>query len=183
MGTLWRLKDDLPGRDLVCVGRHLARVVALVSPSVVPALVAARDEPELDAVELEVLEAVGAAGVPLTGPELRELLGRDKRSIDRAVSSLHRHLLLTHGHLEAGAGAWGATAHDLLARKWRLPKRLPAQEAARRRLAGLVLDGAGELTAADLGGVFGWRRRVAAEVLDGVAESREEPGFRVWARP
>ena len=32
-------------------------------------------------------------------------------------------------------GPWGAIAHDLLARKWRLPKRLPPRDEARRELA------------------------------------------------
>jgi hypothetical protein len=46
-----------------------------------------------------------------------------------------------------------------------------------------VLAEAGELSAADLGGAIGWRRRAAAAVLDEIAESREEDGFRVWMRP
>lgn len=183
LGTAWRLKDDLPGRNLVCVGRHLARVIALVSPAALPALVAARDAPELEAVEVEVLDAVGRAGEPLTGPELRGLLGRDRKTVDKAIASLHRHLLLTNGRLDESEGTWGAMAHDLLARKWRLPKRLPAPEQARRELAGLVLASAGELSAADLGGALGWRRKAAAGVLDEIAESREEASFRIWTRP
>jgi hypothetical protein len=183
MGTLWSLKDDLPGRNLACAGRHLAHAVALVSPAALPALVAARDEPELEAAEIEVLDAIDRAGEPLTGPELRLLLGRDKKTIDKAIASLHRHLLLTNGRLDENEGSWGAMAHDLLARKWRLPKRLPAPARARRALAGLVLASAGELSAADLGAALGWRRQAAARVLDEIAESREEAGFRVWVRP
>jgi hypothetical protein len=183
MALTWGLKDELPRRGLVCVGKHLARLVSLVSPTVLPALVAARPEPELEAAEAEVLEAVRAAGEPLTGPELRELLGRDKKAVDKAISVLHRHLLLTNGALTEGGGGWGALAHDLLARKWRLPGELPPREHARRELAGLVLASAGELTAADLGAALGWRRKEASAVLDEIAESHEEPGFRVWTRP
>jgi chromosome segregation and condensation protein ScpB len=185
MGTLWRLKDELPALDLVCVGRHLARMVALVAPPVLPALVAARPEPELETAEAEVLAAVEGAGEPLTGPELRALLGRDKKTVDRAIAVLHRHLLLTNGRLEVsdGSGTWGALAHDLLARKWRLPASAPPREQARCELGRLVLASAGELTAADLGAALGWRRREAAAVLDEIAESREENGFRVWMRP
>ena len=179
----WGLKDELPGRGFVCVGKHLARMVALVSPARLPALIAARPERELDAVESEVLEAVRAAGEPVTAPELRDLLGRDKKTIEKTVVSLHRQLLLTNGHLDESRGGWGALAHDLLARKWRLAKRLPAQAAARRELAGLVLASAGELSAADLGGALGWRRAEAAAVLDEIAEARDGGGFRVWTRP
>jgi chromosome segregation and condensation protein ScpB len=183
MGITWGLKDELPERGLVCVGKHLARMVALVSPAVLPALVAARPRPELEAIEAEVLDAVADAGEPLTGPELRALLGRDKRSIDKAVLVLHRHLLLTNGHLDETEGGWGALAHDLLARKWRLSDKLPPRAEARRTLGGLVLASAGELTAADLGGALGWRRKEATVVLDEIATSRDGGGFRVWTRP
>ncbi len=185
MGILWRLKDELPALNLVCVGKHLARMVALIAPPVLPALVAARPVPELESAESEVLEAVSSAGEPLTGPDLRRLLGRDKKTVDRAISVLHRHLLLTNGHLETGegTGTWGALAHDLLARKWKLPKKAPPCEQARCELARLVLASTGELTAADLGGALGWRRAEAAAVLDEIAESSQENGFRVWIRP
>jgi hypothetical protein len=60
---------------------------------------------------------------------------------------------------------------------------LPSREQARRELALLVLEYAGELTAADLAGVFGWRRKEAAAILDDVADGRDdEAGFRIWAR-
>jgi hypothetical protein len=183
MGITWGLKDELPERGLVCVGKHLARMGALVSPAVLPALVAARSEPELEASEADVLEAVRTAGGPLTGPELRALLGHDKKTVDKAVIALHRQLLLTNGHLDASEGAWGALAHDLLARKWPLPGTLPQRDDARRELARLVLASAGELTAADLGGVLGWRRSESAAVLAEIAESRDGGGFRVWTRP
>jgi hypothetical protein len=78
---------------------------------------------------------------------------------------------------------WGTLAHDLLARKWKLPKRLPEREAARRELAELVLDRAGELSAADLGGALGWRRKESAAILDEIAEGHDDPGgFRIWTR-
>jgi hypothetical protein len=38
MDRLWRWKDDLPAERLACAGRHLARVVSLVSPALVSAL-------------------------------------------------------------------------------------------------------------------------------------------------
>jgi Winged helix DNA-binding domain len=182
MGFLWGAKDDLPARGLVCVGKHAARVVACVSPRIVPTLLAAVDATEPAGLEAEIVDAVCSDG-PLTGAQLRGLLGAEKKEVDKSVAALHRRLLLTSSHLVEDGGAWGAIAHDLVARKWPLPRRLPAQAEARRDLAGVVLDSAGELTAADLGGALGWRRKAAAAVLDEIAESREENGFRVWVRP
>lgn len=183
MGFLWGAKDDLPARGLACVGKHAARVVACVAPRLVPTLVAAVEPSEPDGVERSVVEAVREEG-PLTGPQLRGTLGVEKQEVDKAVAALHRRLLLTNSHLvQEGGAAWGAIAHDLLARKWPLPRRLASQEEARRALARVVLDSAGELTAADLGGALGWRRKEAAAVLDEIAESRDEDGFRVWVRP
>ena len=70
-----------------------------------------------------------------------------------------------------------------LARKWRLPEALPDLPEARAELARLVLAQAGELSAADLAAPFGWRRKEAAAVLDGIADGRDSDGFRIWARP
>jgi hypothetical protein len=177
MDFVWGAKDALPEQGLLCVGRHLARSVSLVAPRLVPALVAASGE---DAAG-PVVEAIRELG-PLTAPQLREATGLEKRVVDRELGSLHHRLVLTSSHFVEG-GSWGALAHDLLARKWALPPRLPAREDARRELASIVLDGAGELTAADLGGVFGWRRKEAAALLEEVGAGRDDAaGFRIWAR-
>ena len=90
--------------------------------------------------------------------------------------------MLTNSHLVEQDGPWGALAHELIERKWPLPKRLPSREDARRDLAALVLGQAGELTAADLGGALGWRRKEAAAMLEEVGDGRDEEGFRIWAR-
>ena len=89
----------------------------------------------------------------------------------------------TSSHLVEQEVGWGALAHDLLDRKWKLPERLPPVDEARRELARLVLAAAGELTAADLSGVLVWRRRLAADVLDEVAPARVDGDFRIWAAP
>jgi hypothetical protein len=177
MGFLWGAKDELPARGAVCVGKHLARVTSCIAPRLVPALVAANGE----AVHGEpVADAIRDLG-PLTGPQLREATGLSKKEIDRAIASLHRRLVLTSSHLVEQDGPWGALAHDLLGRKWRLPAELPEREAARRELAGLVLGRAGELTAADLAGALGWRRKEAAAVLEDIATGRDDAaGFRIW---
>jgi hypothetical protein len=179
MGFLWGAKDDLPEEGLVCVGKHLAGVTACVAPRLLPALVAANRG---DAVDEPVLEAVRELG-PLTGPALRESTGLPKKEVDRAVLSLHKRLFLTSSHLVEQSGPWGALAHDVLDRKWPLPKALPSPDEARRTLAATVLQSAGELTAADLRGALGWRPKEAAAVLDEIAEGRDEDGFRIWVRP
>ena len=179
MEFVWSAKDELPAQGLVCVGRHLGRVAACVAPRLVPVLVAANGDAADDD---PVAEAIRKAG-PLTGPQLREATGLAKNEVDRRVASLHHRMVLTSSHLVEGGGSWGALAHDLVARKWSVPAGLPSRDDARRELAAVVLDGAGELTAADLAGVLGWRRKEAATVLDGIAEGRDdEAGFRIWAR-
>ena len=181
MGFLWGAKDELPARGLVCVGKHVARVATCVAPRLVPTLVAAGEPYEPESLEAELVDAITLEG-PLTGPALRELTGAAKKDVDKAVIALHRRLVLTNSHLVEQDGPWGAIAHDLLARKWKVPKRLTPPEEARRELAQVFLASAGEVTAADLG-PLGWRRKEAAAVLDEVAEGREDPGgFRIWTQ-
>ncbi len=182
MGFLWSAKDALPAHGLVCVGKHVARVTTCVAPRVLPVLVAQADRDELNALESELVSAISDRG-PLTGSELRAVVGAPKREVDRTVAALQRRLVLTSSHLVEQEAGWGAVAHDLLDRKWKLPARLPPPDEARRGLALLVLEAAGELTAADLSGVLGWRRRLAAAVLDEVATGRDESDFRIWTAP
>lgn len=174
---VWWAKDELPDQGLACVGKHLARVSACIAPRLVPTLVAANGE----AVEADpVIDAIRDLG-PLTGPQLRELTGLGKKDVDRRIAALHHRLVLTNAHLVEEGSTWGTLAHDLLARKWKVPKRLPSRDAARRQLASIVLGHAGDLTAADLAGALGWRRKEAALVLDEIAEGRDdEAGFRIW---
>ena len=181
MGFLWGAKDELPARGLVCVGKHLARVATCVAPRPVATLVAAGEPYEPEGLEAQLVDAITREG-PLTGPVLRDLTGAPKKDVDKAVIALHRRLVLTNSHLVEQDGPWGAIAHDLLARKWKVPKRLASPEEARRELARVFLASAGEVTAADLG-PLGWRRKEAAAVLDEIAEGREDPGgFRIWAQ-
>ena len=179
LSFLWGAKDELPGQGLVCVGKHVARVATCVAPRLLPVLVAAAEPVEPSVGEQAIEEAVGAEG-PLTGPQLRNLTGLEKKEVDRTVAVLHRRLVLTNSHLVEQDGPWGAIAHELLVRKWDVRK-VPGREDARRELARLVLDLAGELTAADLAGPFGWPRKTAAAVLESVGVGRDEEGFRIWA--
>ena len=176
---LWWAKDALPGQGKACVGRHLARSAACVAPRLVPLLVAANGEPADDDPVVDAIRSLG----PLTGPQLREVTGLAKKDVDRSLASQHHRLVLTNSHLVEEGSTWGSLAHDLLARKWRVPKRLPPRDDARRELARLVLDHAGELTAADLAGALGWRRKEAAAIRDDVASGRDdEAGYRIWTR-
>jgi hypothetical protein len=162
----------------VCVGKHLARSASCVAPRLLPTLVAANGEPADDGDA--VVEAIGRLG-PLTGPQLREVTGLEKKTVDRSLATLHHRLVLTNAVLDPEGSTWGTLAHDLLARKWQLPKRLPSREEARCELAKIVLGHAGELTPADLAGAFGWRRKEAAVVLDEVAEGRDADGYTIYA--
>jgi len=188
MGVVWRLKDELPARGLACVGKHLGAGVTCISPSALPLLYALTGRAgtpedfrtELDGLELELAEAVRDGG-PLSGPELRTLVGAPKPAVERSLARLQRRLVLTSAGLVERERGWPAVALDLLPRAWELPV-LPSADEARRQLARLVLDTAGELTAADLAAALGWRRKAAAAVLDEVAEGRDGSGFRIWTR-
>ena len=176
---LWWAKDALPEEGRACVGKHLARTSSCIAPRLLPALVAANGEPMDDDPVVELLRDAG----PLTNLQIRNLTGLSRREVDRALTAGHRRLVLTNAFLVDEGSTWGSLAHDVLARKWRLPKRLPPREEARQELARVVLGNAGELTAADLRGIVGWRPKECAAVLDEIAESRDEDGFRIWIRP
>jgi hypothetical protein len=181
MNFFWWAKDELPARGSTCVGKHLGRHVSCITPRLVPTLVAANGE-DAQGEDESVVEAIRSLG-PLTGPQLREMTGLSKKEVDRSVASLHHRLVLTNDHLEPGGSTWGTLAHDLLARKWKVPKRLPARADARRELATIVLEQARELTAADLSGALGWRRKESAAVLDEIGVGSDDPGgFRIWRR-
>jgi hypothetical protein len=176
---LWRAKDALPDESRACVGKHLARTASCIAPRMLPALVAANGE-EMD--DDPVVQVIREAG-PLTNPQIRNLTGISKRDVDKSLFAAHKRLVLTNAFLVDEGSTWGSLAHDLLARKWKLPRKLPAPEAARRELAETILRNAGELTAADLRGIVGWRPKECAAVLDEIAESRDEGGFRIWLAP
>ena len=194
MERCWRWKDELPEKGLACVGKHLGRWSALVAPRLVPTLYALtkrRGAPddfrdaELSQAQREVAEAVLEEG-PVTGPELRALLGAQKKQVDAAVVVLQRALVLTNSGLVEQKQGWGAIAVELLARRFPLPVALPAESEARLELAATVLASSGELSAADLGGALGWRLKRSRETLDalvehGRARSRREEGLELWS--
>ena len=193
---LWRWKDELPEQRLACAGRHFGSAALLIAPRLLGAAYALTGRSgapedfrgdELEPLEREVAEAV-FDNEPLTGPEIRRLLGTtDRKAVDRAVARLQRRFVLTNAGAAEQAQGWRAIRQDLFARRWRKSlTRLPAEDEARGELALAVLGGTDEVSAADVAGAFGWRRKQAESVLTelsdgGRAMSRESEGLRLWS--
>jgi chromosome segregation and condensation protein ScpB len=193
---LWRWKDELPERRLACAGRHFGSAALLIAPRLLAAAYAltgrsgAVDDfrgDELEKIEREVAEAV-LENEPLTGPEIRRLLGtNDRKAVDRAVARLQRRFVLTNAGASEQSQGWRAIRQDIFARRWRKTlRRLPIEEEARRELALAVVAANDEVSAADVAGALGWRRKQAEAVLaelsdGGRASQREENGLQLWS--
>src|SRR5436190_6321305 len=172
---LWRWKDELPERRLACAGKHFGSAALLIAPRLLAAAYALtgrsgavddfRDD-ELETLQREVAEVV-LENEPLTGPEIRRLLGTtDRKAVDRAVARLQRRLVLTNAGAAEQSQGWRAIRQDLFTRRWRKSlRRVPAEDEARRDLALAVLAGTDEVSAADVAGALGWRRKQAEAVL------------------
>lgn len=193
MAKCWAWKDQLPEQRLACAGKHFGRWSALIAPRVLPSLYAltgrkgkAEDfrEGELTPLQLEVAEAALAEG-PCTGPDLRALVGAEKKPVDAALVALQRALVLTNAGVVEQRQGWAAIAVDLLARRFDVSTP-PSADEARRWLAATVLASSGELSAADLGGALGWRVKRSRETLEelaglGSARRREHDGVALWS--
>jgi hypothetical protein len=193
---LWRWKDDLPEQRLACAGKHFGNSALLIAPRLLAAAYALTGRSgevddfrgdELEALESEVAEIV-LENEPLTGPEIRRLLGTtERKAVDRAVARLQRRLVLTNAGAAEQAQGWRAIRQDIFARRWQNSlTRLPAEDEARRELALAVLEGTDEVSSADVAGALGWRRKKAESVLSdlrdfGRAQTREEDGLRLWS--
>lgn len=196
MEKVWTWKDELPRLRLACIGLHVVRTTSLVAPGLVPAVYALtgrsgrpedfRDE-GLDPLELELAEAGLELGRPTTRRELRLIVNREKRDVDRAVNALQRKLVFTNAGRDREGSGWSSTLHDLFARRWRAKlRRLPDRDAALRTLARSIVGAAGDVSSADLAAVLRIRRREATELLealeaDGSLERRDDAGIAVWA--
>ncbi len=195
MAKVWSWKDELPRRRLACIGLHVVRTTGLVAPALVPAVYALTGragrpddfrEAELEPLEREVAEAALELARPTTRRELRLLVNREKRAVDKAVNALQRKLVFTNAGRDEGGAGWSSTLHNLFARRWRAKlRRLPDRETALRILAGRIVVGAGDASAADLAAVLKLRRREATELLealeaDGSLERRDDAGVPVW---
>jgi hypothetical protein len=192
MAKCWSWKDELPARRSACVGKHLGRWSAVIAPRLVPALYTLTGrsgnqtdfrDGELTSLQREVAEAVYASG-PATGPQLRALVGADKKQVDGAVATLQRALVLTNSGLVEQERGWGAIAVDLLARRWTIGPR-PTHEDARRELVRTVLASSGEVSAADVAGALGWRVKPARAldrlVDEHLASGRTEDGLQLYS--
>jgi hypothetical protein len=116
------------------------------------------------------------------------LLGTtDRKAVDRAVARLQRRFVLTNAGAVEQSQGWRAIRQDLFARRWsKKLRRLPATEDARRELALAVLSGTDEVSAADVAGALGWRRKQAESVLTELASAgklsvREEESVQLWS--
>jgi len=193
---LWRWKDELPEQRLACAGRHFGSAALLIAPRLLGAaytLIGRSGAPEdfrddeLEPLEREVAEAV-FDNEPLTGPEIRRLLGTtDRKAVDRAVARLQRRLVLTNAGAAEQAQGWRAIRQDVFARRWQKSLALlPAEEEARCELALAVLAGVDEASAADVAAALGWRRKQAESVLAELSErrrvrSRESDEIQLWS--
>jgi DNA-binding transcriptional ArsR family regulator len=187
-GRVWRWKDELPERRLVCVGKHVRGRSTLVSLRVLPALYACRAEPnELSPLEQDVVDFLAEQG-PCSTADLPDLVAHERKRVARAVDRLQRLLVLTTAGAQERAQGWPAVMVDVLARRYATHlRRLPAPEDARARLAQVVLGSARELSAADLAAVVGGTRKEAGATLDrlvdqGLARRRDEGEFVLYLR-
>jgi hypothetical protein len=186
---VWAWKDELPAEHLACVGLHVARTSSLVAPALVSAVYAltADRRETLEGLEREIADASLELGRSATRRELRLLVGADKRLGDRAVNALQRKLVLTNAGLDTEGSGWGATLHDLFARRWKAKlRKLPSREDALTTLSTAVVRAAGEVSAADLAAALRVSRREAAETLgrleaNGVVVPVSRDELRLWA--
>jgi Winged helix DNA-binding domain len=185
-GRVWRWKDELPERRLVCVGKHLHGRSALVSLELLPALCAAgRDPGELSPLEQDVVAFLRDQG-PCSTADLPGLIGHERKQVARAVDRLQRRLVLTTAGAQERPQGWPAVIVDLLSRRYAEHlERLPEAEEARAQLAGVVLASARELSASDFAAVVGCTRKEAAGSLDRLvdeqkARRRQEEDFALY---
>ena len=195
MEKVWTWKDELPRLRLACIGLHVARTTSLVAPDLVSAVYALtgrsggpedfRDE-ALEPLERELAEAALELGRPTTRRELRLIVNREKREVDKDINALQRKLVFTNAGRDQEGRGWSATLHDLFARRWRTKlRRVPDRDAALLTLARRIAQAAGDVSSADLAAVLRIRRREATELLealeaDGSLERRDEAGIAVW---
>jgi hypothetical protein len=195
VALVWGWKDELPGRKLVCAGKHLGGRASLVSLELLPILYALtgrsgqpadfRDE-ELSPVERDVAEALLESG-PVSSAELPSLAGHERKRVSAAAVRLQRRLVLTSAGRQEHDQGWPSVVFDILPRRFaKRLEALPDADAARSILAGTILRSAREVSAADVAAVIGGTRKQAAAALDrlaaeGKARPRDAGEYLLWA--
>jgi len=183
MEFVWTTKDELPAKQLCAAGKHLRGRASLVALDVLPALVALSPREEPVELEGEIVSLLRDQGL-LSTRELPDLLPHHERKRVRAsLDRLQKSLVVTNAGLERTDG-WPAIVVDLVERRFADRLRdVPSVGDARALLAERVLAVAGELTAEDLRGAFGWRKADATAALEALgADARDEAGFTVFHR-
>ena len=195
VALVWGWKDELPGRKLVCAGKHLGGRASLVSLELLPVLYALtgrsgqpadfRDE-ELSPVERDVVEALLESG-PVSSAELPSLAGHERKRVSAAAVRLQRRLVLTSAGRQEHDQGWPSVVFDILPRRYaKRLEALPDADAARSILAGTILRSVGEVSAADVAAVIGGTRKQATAALDrlaaeGGARQRDAGEYLLWA--
>jgi CRP-like cAMP-binding protein len=191
---VWRWKDELPEKKLVCAGKHLGGRASLVSLRLLPAHYALtgrsgrpddfRDE-ELSPVERDVAESLLESG-PASSAELPNLAGHERKRVSSAAERLQKRLIVTAAGRQEQERGWPAVVLDILPRRYaeRLGS-LPDADEARTILAATILRSAGEVSAADVAAVIGGTRKQAGAALDrlaaeGGARSRDAGEYMLW---
>src|SRR4051794_17722464 len=183
MEFVWTAKDELPAKGLCAAGKHLRGRASLVALDVLPALVALTPRDEQAELEGEIVALLREQG-PLSTRELPDLLPHHERKrVRAALDRLQKTFVVTNAGLEQTDG-WPAIVVDLVERRFADRVRdLPSPADARTQLAERVLTAAGELSAEDLRGAFGWRKADAAAALESLdVPARDEGGFLVFTR-
>ena len=176
MSRCWQWKDELPAKGHALVGKHFGSWAALVAPRLVSEVwtAAAERRARLTDFHRQIADAVRENGA-VTVRQLRALVpGAEKKHVDQ----LQRALVLTNSHLVEQSQGWPAIAVDLVEALWEVEEVADAES----KLALAVLESAGELSAADLGGALGWRLKRSREVLDALdLRVRVEDDVRLYS--
>jgi hypothetical protein len=151
---VWTWKDELPRAGLAWSGKFLYRRASLLSRDLLALLYVGRGEPTdhrsmaLSRDAHDIAEAL--IGGALSTSALREHVG-GKGRYDKAISELHRNLLVTSaGTVEQRAG-WPAVLVDLTCRRFDVGGRSDPTAAAERFVRTAV-----SATPRDLSRAYGW---------------------------
>ena len=116
---VWSWKDELPRIGAAWSGRFIHKRASLLSPALLNALYVGAGEPsDHAALDLpddahRICEALVTGPLPTVA--LREIVG-DRGRYDKAMSSLHRHLLVTAAGVDTRGTGWPAMVVDLSCR-------------------------------------------------------------------